>query len=97
MVVSGLEAVAIGLLPFRFMPGAAVYRWSRPAWALLCGASMFAFIHILVGPSSGYLVDLTGPAWLAAMGVFAAFGIFTVLFWAWFRLRPSPEAEPAGD
>ena len=93
IVVSGLEAVAIGLLPFRFMPGAAVYRWNRLAWALLCGVSLFAFIHILVGPSVGYLSDLTSPAWLAAMGIFAAFGIFTILFWAWFRFRPSPATE----
>lgn len=93
IVVSGLEAVAIGLLPFRFMPGAAVYRWNRLAWALLCGAGLVAFIHILVGPTVGYLSDLTAPAWLAAMGIFAAFGVFTILFWAWFRFRPSPTAE----
>jgi hypothetical protein len=96
IVVSGLEAVAIGLLPFRFMPGAAVYRWNRIGWALLCGASLFAFIHILVGPTVGYLSDLTAPAWLAAMGIFAAFGVFTVLFWAWFRFRPSPSTSAEG-
>lgn len=95
IVVSGLEAVAIGLLPFRFMPGAAVYRWNRLGWALLCGVSLFAFIHILIGPTVGYLSDLTAPAWLAALGVFAAFGIFTILFWGWFRFRPSPVTESA--
>lgn len=95
VVVSGLEAVAIGLLPFRFMPGAAVYKWSRLVWALLCGLSLFAFIHILIGPTSGYLSDLSAPAWLAALGIFAAFGVFTIAFWAWFRLRPSP--EPAAE
>ena len=95
IVVSGLEAVAIGLLPFRFMPGAAVYRWNRLGWALLCGVSLFAFIHILIGPTVGYLSDLTAPAWLAALGVFAAFGVFTILFWGWFRFRPSPSAEGA--
>ncbi|MDQ2853740.1 MAG: hypothetical protein M3R32_02665 [Chloroflexota bacterium] len=96
IVVSGLEAVAIGLLPFRFMPGAAVYRWSRLTWAVLCGISLFAFIHILVGPTSGYLSSLSAPAWIAALGVFAAFGVFTVAFWAWFRFRPSPRAAEEG-
>ena len=91
IVVSGLEAVAIGLLPFRFMPGAAVYTWSRSAWVILCGASLFAFFHILVGPTTGYLSTLSAPAWITAMGVFAAFGAFTVAFWAWFRFRPAPE------
>ena len=96
IVVSGLEAVAFGLMPFRFMPGVAIYRWNRLAWAVLFGISLFAFFQILIGPTSGYLSDLTAPAWIAALGVFAAFGIFTVLFWAWFRFRPSPTAEGEG-
>ena len=57
IVVSGLEAVAFGLMPFRFMPGVAIYRWNRLVWAVLFGASLFAFFHILIGPTSGYLVD----------------------------------------
>jgi hypothetical protein len=81
------------MMPFRFMPGVAVYRWNRLIWALLFGASLFAFFHILIGPTSGYLSTLTAPAWLAALGVFTAFGVFTVLFWAWFRFRPAPAAD----
>jgi hypothetical protein len=96
IVVSALEAVAFGMMPFRFMPGVAVYRWNRLVWAVLFGASLFAFFHLLIGPTSGYLSNLTGPAWLAALGVFAAFGLFTVLFWAWFRFRPSPVSEGEG-
>jgi hypothetical protein len=97
IVVSGLEAVAFGLMPFRFMPGVAIYRWNRLVWAALFGASLFAFFHILIGPTSGYLSTLSAPAWLAALGVFAAFGAFTVLFWAWFRFRPSPAEEPVSE
>jgi hypothetical protein len=93
IVVSALEAVAFGMMPFRFMPGVAVYRWNRLVWAVLFGASLFAFFHLLIGPTSGYLSTLSGPAWLAALGVFAAFGAFTVLFWAWFRFRPSPATD----
>ena len=96
IVVSALEAVAFGLMPFRFMPGVAIYRWSRLVWAVLFGASLFAFFHILIGPTSGYLSELSAPAWLAALGVFAAFGLFTILFWAWFRFRPAPVAEGEG-
>jgi hypothetical protein len=96
IVVSGLEAVAFGLMPFRFMPGVAIYRWNRLIWAVLFGASLFGFFHILIGPTSGYLSDLSAPAWLAALGVFAAFGAFTVAFWAWFRFRPAPAAEGGG-
>ena len=93
ITVSGLEAVAFGLMPFRFMPGVAIYRWNRLVWGALLFASLFGFFHILIGPTSGYLSDLTGPGWLAAIGIFAAFGAFTVLFWAWFRFRPTPVAD----
>ena len=62
------------------------------AWAALFALGLFAFIQVLIGPSSGYLADLAPGAWLAALGVFAAFGAFSILFWAWFRFRP--EAEP---
>lgn len=94
ILVGGLEAVAFGLMPFRFMPGVAVYRWSRPIWALLFGGAAFAFFHILIGPTSGYLAELSFAGWMAALGVFLAFGVITLVFWGWFRFRPAPaEAE----
>ena len=88
VVVGGLEAVAFGLLPMRFLAGATVYAWSRWRWALLFGVSAFAFIHFLVGPHTGYLAELSPGALAAAFGVFAAFAAFSILFWAYFRFRP---------
>lgn len=95
VIVAGLEAVAFGLMPFQFMPGWAIYRWRRPVWAALFGLSVFAFIHILVGPNSGYLSNLSIPALIAALGVFAFFGAFSMLFWAYFRFRPARQEKPA--
>jgi len=89
VVVGGLEAVAFGLLPLRFLAGEAVYRWRRLLWALLFGLSAFFFIHLLVGPHTGYLSQLSPAAIVAALGAFAAFGAFSVLFWAYFRFRPA--------
>jgi hypothetical protein len=89
VVVAGLEAVAFGLMPFQFMPGWVIYRWRRPVWALLFGLSVFAFIHILIGPNTGYLSELSIPALMAALGVFAFFGAFSILFWAYFRFCPA--------
>lgn len=91
-VVGGLEAVAFGLLPMRFLAGGAIYRWSRFAWAVLLGVGLVAFLHILVGPHAGYLAELD-PVALARAGVaFVAFGAASVLFWAYFRFRPARTA-----
>jgi hypothetical protein len=98
IVVAALEAVAFGLMPLRFMPGYLIYRWRRPVWALLWGLSLFGFIHILIGPNAGYLSDLSIPALMAALGVFALFGAISVLFWAYFRFvyrAPAEEASAA--
>jgi hypothetical protein len=99
VAVGGLEAVAFGLLPLRFLSGAAVYQWSRLAWALLFGIAVFAFVHLLVGPNTGYLADLTPAALVAALGAFGAFGAFSLLFWGYFRFRraglsPGGQAPP---
>jgi hypothetical protein len=97
ITVGGLEAIAIGLMPFQFMPGWAVYKWNRPIWAVLFAISVFTFFQVLIGPTSGYLSELSLQAWLSAMGVFAAFGLVTVLFWAWFRFRPVPGGEEGAE
>ena len=97
-IVAGLEAAAFALMPLRFLPGYVIYRWNRPAWAILWAISLFAFLHILIGPTSGYVSDLSPEAFTAALGVFAAFGALSIATWLYFRVRQRPEpvgAEPA--
>jgi hypothetical protein len=94
ILVAGLEATAFGLMPLRFMPGYAIYRWNRLGWAFLFGLSAFAFIHILIGPTSGYVSELSPQAFFAGLGVFAAFGALSIGTWAYFRFRrPTGAAE----
>ncbi len=73
--------------------GWVIYRWRRRVWAVLFGLSVFGFIHILIGPNTGYLSDLSVPTLMAALGVFALFGAFSILFWAYFRFRPARREE----
>jgi hypothetical protein len=97
ILVAGLEATAFGLMPLRFMPGHAVYTWNRLGWGVLFGLSVFAFIHLLISPTSGYVSDLSPQAFIAACGVFAAFGTLSIVTWAYFRFRPkSSERAPRG-
>jgi hypothetical protein len=96
-LVAGLEAAAFALMPLRFLPGYALYRWNRLAWALLWGAGLFAFVHILIGPTSGYVAELSPAAFMAALGVFAAFGALSIATWLYFRLRTKPETAEAAQ
>jgi hypothetical protein len=89
ILVAGLEAAAFALMPLRFLPGYVLYKWNRPVWAMLWGVSLFAFFHILIGPTSGYVSQLSPEGFLAAVGVFAAFGALSIGTWLYFRLRPS--------
>jgi hypothetical protein len=100
IVVAALEAVAFGLMPLRFMPGYVIYRWRRPVWAVLWGLSLFGFIHILIGPNTGYLSDLSTEALFAAAGVFVIVGALSVLFWAYFRFiyrAPADEGPTSAE
>jgi hypothetical protein len=46
-------------------------------------------VHLLVGPHTGYLAQLTPTALIAAFGAFAEIREFSVLFWSYFRFRPA--------
>jgi len=89
VVVGGLEATAFGLMPLRFMPGYSVYQWNRLGWGLLWAISLVGFIHILISPTSGYVSELSLEGFVAALGVFAAFGALSIVTWGYFRFRPA--------
>jgi hypothetical protein len=95
LVVGGLEGVAIGLLPMRFLPGEAILGWSRRRWAVLFGIGVFAFLHVLVNPSSGYLADTERAPLLTIVALLVAFGAVSVGLWAWFRFRPASRPATA--
>ena len=87
LMVAGLEGVVFGLLPMRFLPGEALYSWNRVAWAALLGMGAFAFFHVLINPSSGYLSDTSRTPLLTVLALLGGFAVVSVAFWAWFRFR----------
>jgi hypothetical protein len=95
-VVAGLENAVFAMLPLRFMPGAAVYAWDRRVWLVLIGLGLFGFVHVLLNPSAGagYLADTTRTSFFTLILLLLAFGLASVLFWAWFRFRPRRPAGP---
>jgi hypothetical protein len=96
IVVAGLESAVFALLPLRFLPGAAVWDWNRRVWAVLFGLGIFGFAHVLLNPAAGagYLADTTRASFLTLAVLLGAFGLASVVFWAYFRFRPGRHSPP---
>lgn len=91
-VVAGIELATFGMLPIRFLPGAAVLGWNRRVWLVLAGTGVFAFLWILTNPARGYLSDATRTPLLTIVGLLLVFGIGSTAFWAYFRFRSAGAA-----
>ncbi|MGH2408169.1 MAG: hypothetical protein ACRDF7_08850, partial [Candidatus Limnocylindrales bacterium] len=89
LVVAGIEGIVFGLLPLRFLKGAPIFLWHRWLWALLYAVGLFAFVAVLINPINGFLTPSKQTNVATAMGLFVAFGLVSVLFWAYFRFRPA--------
>jgi hypothetical protein len=90
-LVAGVELTVFGMLPLRFLPGASAFRWDRRVWAALFGVGLFGFVHVLMNPRNGYLADSTRTPMVTIVVLLVGFGLFSVVFWAYFRFRRVPE------
>ncbi len=90
--VLGLESLVLGLLPMRFVEGSRLEQWNRPIWAVLFGLGLLSFVHVLLTPTSGYVADTSRLSSFLVVGLFVLFGVVSITFWAYFRLRAPPAA-----
>ena len=93
-VVAGIEALVIGLLPMRFLPGHPLYKWRRAMWFPLFVAAIFGYLMILVDPANGYLSDDSRTPVLVGIIFLVIFGVVSIGTWAYFTYRP---ARTGGD
>jgi hypothetical protein len=84
----GIEGLAVSMLPMRFLDGRNVIEWNRVVWALLMFLGVFAVVHILLTPTSGYVGHTTGQVTVGVIALFLIFGAVSVGLWAYFRYRP---------
>ncbi len=95
VVVAGLEGALFGMMPLRFLPGERVRAWNARFWMGIIGVAAFAFFHILLNPSSGYLADSERSSMATVIGLLVVFGLGSVLFWGFFRfIRRTPGGGP---
>jgi hypothetical protein len=93
-VVAGIETLAIGLLPMRFLPGHPLYRWRKSMWFALFTLAVFGYLLILVDPANGYLSSTSTGPMIIGIAFLVGFGIVSIGTWAYFRYRP---ARTGGD
>jgi len=84
LTLAGLGSALIMVLPLGPLPGAALLRWSKAAWAATVLVVGILACGILLGDTGSRL-----PV-LAALGVAAAIGAISVAIWSWTRF-----VEPA--
>ncbi len=95
--VVAVEGLVFGLIPIRFLPGQKIFAWSRWRWALLWGAGLALFAHVLMYPVT-LAQPSPDPATLATTLVSAGlYGAIAVGFWAAFRYRAARNEESGSD
>ncbi len=88
----GITSLVFGLMPFTFMDGYSLRTWNTPAWIGIYAVAASWFALLLIRNNSDLLHKHQEPGTFAEpLILFAVFGILSVLFWLYFRLRPSPE------
>jgi hypothetical protein len=91
---TALDTLVIALLPLRVLTGAEVFAWRRLRWAGLYVFTLFAFVHILLRPGTGYVSDTSRSPTVVVVVLFVTFAAISFAFWGYFRFRaPRPQDE----
>jgi hypothetical protein len=92
LTILGITSVVFGLMPFKFMDGYRLRTWNLAAWIGVYAAAASWFALVLIRNNPDVLQQHNLPvAFAEPFILFAVFGVLSILFWLYFRLRPSPE------
>jgi hypothetical protein len=88
VVLLGVQAVVFGLMPFTFLAGARLTKWSWWIWGALYGAAAAFYSVVLVVTTKETLGKARADHNEAmVIGLFIGFGVLSILFWGYFRFR----------
>ena len=96
--IGGLISSLINMAPIRYLSGHKLINWRREVWALIFGLSVFLVLEVLLFPAqSAKNAHASTTPLLVTLGLFLAFGIFSVAFWWYFARRKTEAKEKAGQ
>jgi hypothetical protein len=85
--VSGLESVAFGLIPMKFLDGDDLFTWRKGVWATLWGAALLWFSVVIVHPALSTYGELSGTGAVWFVLLFSTLMVLALTTWAFFRIR----------
>jgi hypothetical protein len=101
--IVAVEGLVFGLVPLRFLPGQKIWAWSRWRWALLWGAGLALFAHVLVYPVTVAQPNPDPASLTTTLASVSVYGAVAVGFWLFFRWRGGGDSAvgegtgPAGE
>jgi hypothetical protein len=85
--VSGLESVAFGLIPMKFLDGNDLFTWRKGVWAALWGGALLWFSVVIVHPALSTYGELSGTGAVWFVLLFSTLMVLALTTWAFFRIR----------
>jgi magnesium-transporting ATPase (P-type) len=92
ITVAAFEALTIGLLPLRGMPGRTLFANRKTWWIVIWGIAVLAFFHALVNPQSGYFSESTLVPVATTIALLVVFAAISVGMWGFFALKDRKKA-----
>ncbi|MGA8218734.1 MAG: FGLLP motif-containing membrane protein [Solirubrobacterales bacterium] len=93
--VSGLESVAFGLIPMKFLDGNDLFTWRKGVWAALWGGALLWFSVVILHPALSTYGELSGTGAVWFVLLFSTLMVLALSTWAFFRVRDARLAREA--
>lgn len=84
-----VQGVAFALIPLRFLDGHKLMQWSRGIWIAVYGFTTFVLVHVLLLKQRYGAEPADTSKLVEALALFIGFGMLSIVFWAYFRFRPT--------
>jgi hypothetical protein len=85
--IGAVQGTAIGLIPLKFLAGETLFSWNRRRWAVLWGAAILFFAHVVLYPVSSFTPNPSPTGVYTILLTVVVYGAIALGFWWFFRRR----------